>query len=265
MHSNRQNEIGFSLIEILVVVVIIGILAALLLSAILSAKAHAKSVACKSNLHQMGIALEMYVHENQNKYPYYLGPPGPSYGDAIGQHGRATGLIYWSSKLRVYGLLAWTNRDFHCPGYKAEIAAPWMKDSPDRHGSYAYNTYGVRTDNTTRGVFGLGPIQYWETASRARMPAVSESQVLAPSQMLAIGDSLMKVGMRGGSDGWRCVTPLGSPILEASYVTRHGSKDNQLYVDGHVSTKAPRELYDPEKSARLWNYDHNPHEELWKK
>jgi hypothetical protein len=82
----------------------------------------------------------MYVHEERSLYPHYLGPAGSAYGDAAGQSGRATGLIYWSSKLHPYGLLAWSNRAFHCPGYAAEISGPWQKGSADRLGSYAYNT-----------------------------------------------------------------------------------------------------------------------------
>lgn len=261
---HRQKDTGFTLIELLVVIAIIGILSALLLPALSMAKAHAKSVACKNHLRQMGVALQVYVHENENKYPFYLGSGSSAYGDATGQRGRAAGLVYWSSKLRPYGMLAWTNRAFHCPGYPAQIAAPWKRDTADRHGSYAYNTRGARTENTTRGMFGLGPIQFWETARGVTAPAVSESQVVAPSEMLAMGDSLMKVGMKGGSDVWGCVNPLGTPLLEAPYASRHGRKDNQAYVDGHVSAKAPGELYDPEKTARLWNYDHRPHEELWR-
>jgi hypothetical protein len=122
---------------------------------------------------------------------------------------------------------------------------------------------GVRSANSTRGVFGLGPIQYWETAPGVYVKAVSEAQVVAPSEMLAIGDSLRKVGMKGASDVWGCIYPFGGELVTAPYVAPHGSKDNQVYVDGHVSSKAPREVHDPEKTAPLWNYDHRAHEELW--
>jgi prepilin-type N-terminal cleavage/methylation domain-containing protein/prepilin-type processing-associated H-X9-DG protein len=264
MKPNTPRETGFTLMELLVVIAILGILTALLLPAVSRAKDSGRSTYCRNQLRQMGVALHMYVHDQNGMYPYYLGPAGASYGDATGQRRRATGLVYWSSKLRPYGLLAWSNRAFHCPGYTAAIAAPWRKDAVDRLGSYAYNTWGVRTPNTTRGVFGLGPIQFWETAPGVKVRAVSESQVAAPSELLAMGDSLLKVGMKGGQDVWGCVNAFGGELIAAPYAARHGSKDNQVFVDGHVSSRAPRELYGPEKTARLWNYDHRPHEELWK-
>lgn len=250
--------------ELLVVIAVIGLLTALLFPVLSKAKDFGRSTACRNRLRQMGMALQMYAHDEKALYPHYLGPAGSAYGDTAGQGGRAAGLIYWSSKLRPYGLLAWTNRAFHCPGYTEAISGPWQKGSVDRLGSYAYNTHGVRTANSTRGAFGLGPIHYWETAPRVYVTAVSESQVEAPSEMLAMGDSLIKIGMKGGSDVWGCIYPFGGELVAAHYVARHGKKDNQVYVDGHVSVMAARELYDPEKTARQWNYDHRPHEELWK-
>ena len=67
------------MIELLVVIGIIGILAALLLPALARAKAQAHSAACKSRLHQMGLALRMYVDENDHRYPRSVtGSPGNS-------------------------------------------------------------------------------------------------------------------------------------------------------------------------------------------
>jgi prepilin-type N-terminal cleavage/methylation domain-containing protein/prepilin-type processing-associated H-X9-DG protein len=60
---------GFTLVELLVAIAIIAVLAALLLPAINRAKASARGTACLSNLRQVGLALQLYVQENNNRLP----------------------------------------------------------------------------------------------------------------------------------------------------------------------------------------------------
>jgi len=60
---------AFTLVELLVVLAIIGVLAALLLPTLGRAKETARATVCLSNLHQVGIALQLYVSENNNKLP----------------------------------------------------------------------------------------------------------------------------------------------------------------------------------------------------
>src|SRR4051812_38860259 len=68
----QRLENGFTLIELLVVIAIIAILAALLLPALSMAKEEGKSAKCKSNLHQIGIAVQMYAHDNEDYFYYRL-------------------------------------------------------------------------------------------------------------------------------------------------------------------------------------------------
>src|SRR5262245_48114885 len=74
-----NNQAGFTVVELLVVVAIIAILAAILLPSLLRAKAKAQRVQCTSNLHQHGIALHTFLSENQS-YPLWIAPTNSDQG-----------------------------------------------------------------------------------------------------------------------------------------------------------------------------------------
>jgi len=66
----RQNIIvGFTLIEVLVVVAIIALLVAILVPSLARVRWHAKNVACKSNLHQLGNLYQIYASTHHDFFP----------------------------------------------------------------------------------------------------------------------------------------------------------------------------------------------------
>ena len=74
-----KKSYAFTLIELLVVIVVIAILAALLLPALSRVKATAKSIPCRNNLKQWGLATHLYAAENND----YLPTDGSASGSSI--------------------------------------------------------------------------------------------------------------------------------------------------------------------------------------
>jgi prepilin-type N-terminal cleavage/methylation domain-containing protein/prepilin-type processing-associated H-X9-DG protein len=82
--SSPPRPTCFTLIELLVVIAIIAILASLLLPTLGRAKESGRATKCLSNLHQIGLGLQIYVADNRNRLPAmtnitsmsnYLGSP----------------------------------------------------------------------------------------------------------------------------------------------------------------------------------------------
>ena len=60
---------GFTLIELLVVIAIIGILASMMLPSLSGAKQQGKIILCINNLRQVGLAIQMYADDHNQRFP----------------------------------------------------------------------------------------------------------------------------------------------------------------------------------------------------
>ena len=71
-HRRRRSQpIGFTLVELLVVITIIGMLMALLLPAVNAAVEAARAAQCKNNLRQLAFAVDAY-QTSRGRYPGYV-------------------------------------------------------------------------------------------------------------------------------------------------------------------------------------------------
>ena len=64
-----KRRSGFTLVELLVVIGIVAVLIAILLPALNKARQQAYSIACRSNLRQIGIAVQLYVNQFSSAMP----------------------------------------------------------------------------------------------------------------------------------------------------------------------------------------------------
>lgn len=280
---------AFTLIELLVVIGIIAILAALLLPVLNRGKEASYNTVCKSNLRQIGIAIQNYVVDSK-EYPIYgytIHNDNPYYNLSA----------FWYDEIQPYiasrpptnlapdSLAAPAARVYVCPSYARTIQISGVLNySPPTAVSYGYNSLGSSGNaNDFKKFTGLsGTYRVPNPINGVDYQARRDTEVVKPSEMFAIADG--PYGMTGeqtnqamiaDSDlslGLRNYAHSGIPAadaglgkdMNAAVARRHSGRWNVASCDVHVETKTTKQLFDRHnlELLRRWNCDWQPHADM---
>ena len=211
MNARRPNDnCGFTLIELLVVIAIIFTLAGLLIPALGVARRRAHQAVCANNLHQFGIAFQLYVGDNRGGYP----GQGSCWGGTLG-----------SDNWIVFPNCGQTG---------------WYDN---RSGIFPYlpnKKVLICPADTTQQLWrpGLSYGMNGEMGSHAPINAINRGAVYqgAFSRYILLLEQDLNGGWGGGSGHIDTRVTGGSVIGNGTgdFSTRHFGKSGLLFLDGHA-------------------------------
>lgn len=231
MRQNRRK--GFTLVELLVVILIILILAALLFPVFARAREKARSTHCVNNLKQIALAFRQYVDDHDGGLfnpwmPYYNA--GAAAAAGVPQY---TFRVMWPELLAPY--LSNSTEVLRCPSAQRDTM-PY---------SYTTNRWLISgrfqcADDTDDSMIRSSELQL-------RL----EESIKWPTKCAVFWDWRPNDGYRDAA-GYESVAPTddadmqsaigGNPLASNAAARRHGGRANYAFYDGHVQALKPEHI-----------------------
>jgi prepilin-type N-terminal cleavage/methylation domain-containing protein/prepilin-type processing-associated H-X9-DG protein len=230
----KRSQLGFTIIELLVVLAIIAVLIGLLFPSLTQVRAKANSVKCKSNLRVLGQMLLIYQNSNRGwLYPVF------DYKDFSGAWKRkGFGTDFrpnerWPVKVYKFSMPepTWGAAPYNQLVYQPDIfpAGPYTPEAlrcPTDYEPWEAHSYVLNSHLADSGL---------KAGSKNFGGLTNSAVIVAGEKVTTERDYMMEAGpdaLSAGSDFNRVVEKF-----------RHGAKlgSNYLYFDSHVDTVLPNE------------------------
>lgn len=214
-----HSTAGFTLIELLVVIAIISLLAAILFPVFGRARENARRTSCLSNVKQMGLGIQQYTQDNDERLPMYQAIfAGSSYQS-------------WHWAIMPY---VKSKQIFVCPS--AQRVAPYGNPSSGSYNTGCDPLYVPPSPGTFFGGYGMNYTYLGNVGASVTIASIPKtSETIFAGETNGITTTRVIYNPRLWSTAWSGTPPCGMPTTYGDgFADWHFDGNNLLFCDGHA-------------------------------